>query len=48
MSELEVIFMDNEGNLFDFKETDHSFALEIIEVEEDIKMYNTNMGRLMN
>ena len=46
LSELEFIFVDNNNELFDFNQQEHSFTLEIIELENKLDYINSRTGSI--
>ena len=46
LSELEIKFLDSNGNLIKFNGFNHSFTVEIIELEQDLLTYNTSSGQI--
>jgi len=50
ISELEVEWVDEQGDLVDFGKVDHSFTLEIIHyiTQVDVNSYNTKLGSIDN
>jgi hypothetical protein len=46
LSEIEIKFVDNNGELVEFNGYDHSFTLEIIELDEELFKINSQTGQV--
>ena len=46
LNELEITFITNEGHLFDFNGSEHSFAIEITEIIDKLEYINPRFGNI--
>ena len=46
LNEIEIKFVDNNGDLVEFNGYDHSFTLEIIELDEELFKINSQTGQV--
>jgi hypothetical protein len=46
LKELEIAFVTNSGDLFDFNGSDHSFTLEITEIIDKLEYVNPRFGNI--
>ena len=46
LSELEITFMTNDGYLFDFNGSEHSFSIEITEIIDKFEYINPRFGNI--
>jgi len=46
LSQLEIAFVTNNGNLFDFNGAEHSFSLEITEIIDKLEYINPRFGNI--
>ena len=43
---LEITFITNEGHLFDFNGSEHSFSIEITEIIDKLEYINPRFGNI--
>ena len=46
LNELEITFITNEGHLFDFNGSEHSFSIEITEIIDKLEYINPRFGNI--